>query len=70
MINTPDYKPPYPFTPANPGPPSRFGQLQFYEVREPVDCVAVHPVHETMDIFHGIFNRKINILNPIIPRPR
>jgi hypothetical protein len=44
--------------------------LQFYEVCEPVDSVAVHPVHETVDIFHGIFNSKIIPLNLIIPRPR
>jgi hypothetical protein len=50
-------------------PPSRFGRLQFYEVREPVDHVAVHPVHETVDILNGIFNIKIIPLNPIISRP-
>jgi hypothetical protein len=48
-------------------PPSRFGRLQFYEVCEPVDYVAVHPVHETVDIFHRIFNRKIIPLKPVIP---
>jgi hypothetical protein len=65
----PDYKPLYLFTLVNPGPPLWFGRFRFYEVLEPVYRVAVHPVHVAMDIFHGIFYRKIIPLNPIIPRP-
>jgi hypothetical protein len=35
-----------------------------------VDRSTTDPFHETMDIFHGIFKRKIIPLNPIIPRPQ
>jgi hypothetical protein len=54
---------------VDPSPPSQFGRLQFYEVREPADRIALHPVQETVDIFYGIFNRKIIPLKPIIHRP-
>jgi hypothetical protein len=30
----------------------------------------VNPVYRPIDIFHAFFSRKINPLNPIIPRPR
>jgi hypothetical protein len=62
-----DKKSPYLFALVNPGPPSRVGWLQFYEVCEQEDCVAVDPVHGTVDIFYVFSSRKIIPSIPKIP---